>query len=198
MPESVGVLPRNEMRFAMRLCLSASILLCAIATCSAQELTSTKGKQAISKYQAEVKRLDTLYNKAKEEAKRKYVVELESARLSALVANDLDEAQRIIEIKKGLEDSGGGGGVPWYVGTVWEEGNKQYRWKRDGFEVWHKGKPFLAGSWMAVDERKVLTFWRAVSDKKNYISLWEFSPDKKTATQIEHRFTLKLNANRIK
>ena len=184
----------------MRLSLPASVLLCAIATCSAQELTSTKGKQAMSKYQAEVKRLDTLYKKAIDGAKRKYVEELESARLSALVANDLDEAQRIIEIKKGLEDSGGGGGggVPWYVGTVWQEGNKQYRWKGDGFEVWNQGKPFLAGSWMAIDERNVLTFWRAVSDKKNYISLWEFSPDKKTATQIEHRFTLKLNANRIK
>ncbi len=191
----------------MRFLATVTILCCATTTCVAQEFRSPQAKKAVASYKAEMKRLDDLYVKAVDAAKKKYAENLESARKSALISDDLDEAQRIIEVKKSLEEGSekgsekgpekasgkSDGEVPWYVGTQWTSKKFLHKDTRHWPPITlERGDSF---SWYAVNnENRVLAVERG--KKTTLVFLWAIAPDRKSATVLRYEQRGEVTAQR--
>jgi hypothetical protein len=181
---------RHRKDKAMRKSLMIVMMLSASAI--GQEFTSSPAKRALKEYQTEVKRLDELYVKALNSAKGKYAENLDSARKTALIVRDLDEAQRILAAKNSIPKDN----VPWFIGTEWENGTIKYRWTKDGQEEWVKGKLFRKIPWMILDERQVMTAWEYKG--KKYIAIWKFDSNNANTIRYDHNPTVGWTAKRVK
>jgi hypothetical protein len=161
---------------------------------SAENLHSAPAKKALENYQTEVNRLNTLYEKAVANAKKKCVEELESARKTALIKSDLDEAQRIVAKKKELDESNpqpkAKEKTPWLLGTTWKEGGAIRRWLPDGLEV--SGK--IIADWMMLDDNRAIVWGKDGS----YVTLFVFSPDKRNFQLINYALARRGAGIRVK
>ena len=84
--------------------LLAGLLLGGSAHSADERPKSAKAEAAAKDFEKEVARLDEDYRKLYGEAKAVYVKRLDEARADALEKKDLEEAQRIVALVKGLED----------------------------------------------------------------------------------------------
>jgi len=192
----------------MRLFLIFSVVLLATTTV-AQDFTSAPAKQAQSEYEAELQRLEGLYEKALGDAKTRYVEKLESARKTALIANNLDEAQRIIEEKKALEGPSklmskkpqpkrtAKPQQHWLVGTEWSEGlhpKGQHirRWTQDAIECYVGGKPQGRVQWRMIDNNT------AIATNEKNLFIWVFDGNQRVGEVMKYNQTARYPTRRIK
>jgi len=158
-------------------------MLCSVA--AGQEFKSAPAKKAKEEYDAELRRLDGLYEKAHDAAKKKYVAALESARKGALIRNDLDEAQRIVEAKNELADTSKpkqNTTAP-IVGTQWGDKTKFSRLTPAGEEIWYKGKLHAKHPGRLLDPYTMLCVKE--SHRGKCLRIWILAKDRKTVTFSE-------------
>jgi hypothetical protein len=174
-----------------------SFVLCAVAlfcvTCVAQEFKTAPAKKALKDYQVELKRLEGLYQQVVEKAQKKYEEDLESARKSALIHNNLDEAQRIIgaqkAIAKGVQPKSQPASQPqpapkgeWIVGTEWQINKTEtMKWGENVYQHFVNGNPSSV-SWFMIGDNEVIAVGKMGG--KFRVALWQFAPNKKTAKYI--------------
>ena len=157
-----------------------------------------KVKNLTEGYEAAIKRYDEILEKELTIAEKEYIEQLEFARKNALIRNNLDEAQRLSEIKKSLEtkksltkSSYKKSNKPWFVGTVWYGSmfNKcTYTWFSDYcVEQNYKlpNRPIeQKTSWFLLDEDTVMTVCcrhSGVPGKPLAVYIWKFDNTKKNA-----------------
>jgi len=188
--------------------LVAILTLLVAVTVQAADFKSATGKKAQQSYQANLDRLDKLYQKALGQAKDKYVEQLESARKTALIRNDLDEAQRLAEAKKELEAedkttsrSKTTSKQHWLVGTAWKyapDGSVR-EWLPNNETIKHypSGKTVPKDSWFALDDNRVLIVSMG-RGKKLVAGIYAFAPDRKSCQAVACSETIRFSYSRVK
>jgi len=161
--------------------LALVALLCGVSV--GQEFRSAPAKKAKAEYEAELKRLDQLYQQALAKVKSKYVKDLESARKSALIRSDLDEAQAIVEAKATLAaaKSERSPMPDWTVGTKWTFDGKVYCWSGNMEETWANGKLVRRDPCVVLSPTEVVALRR--TEQGLWLRFWRISQDKKTLTR---------------
>jgi len=160
--------------------MAACAVVCGMAY--AENFQSAPANKAQENYQSEIKRLNTLYEQALGKARTKYLNDLESARKTALIRNDLDEAQRIIEAKRSLgtekSTTEATAEIPqWIVGTKWKSNEWIYEWTKNGIEA-SRGKLREKQPGVIIDENTAITI--KVVQGKTFLRIWKFSRNQKS------------------